>query len=108
MSDKTNNESEKDKNWIMKFAGENWWRILLFLLLTANLWLSQSYVTRAEYKADKDGLASSVARMNELITGLEKQLAVMVASSSDKRVAETLADHEARLREVERFSSKRP
>ena len=82
--------------------------MLLFLLLSANLWLSQSYVTRNEYRADKDGLAASVARMNELITGLEKQLAVMVASSSDKRVTETLADHEARIRDLERIQSKRP
>lgn len=102
------NEEQSEKKWLHRLVENNWWRVLLFLLLSANLWLSQSYVTRNEYKADKDGLAQSVQKMNDLIAGLEKQLAVMTASSSDTRVKEVLADHEARIREVERFQSKRP
>lgn len=100
-------KQDGEKNWLVTLARENWWRVLLFILLTANLWLSQKYVTRNEYKDDKNSLAASVDKLSVLVVELKTQMAVRDAQNNDKIFFQQLADHEARLRELER-SKKQP
>jgi hypothetical protein len=104
---------ENEKKWVVTIVRENWWRVLLFLLLCANLWLGRTYVTREEYNSDRtktsreekenrDKLDSTLQDLVRTVQELKTAIAVREAANNDKWVLQQIADHEARLREIER------
>lgn len=93
---------KKERGWVAQLARENWFRVVVFVALCANLWLSQKYVTRDEYNADRKELTASIKNMTESLNELKTTLAVRDAASNDKVFIQQLADHEARIRELER------
>lgn len=83
-------------NGVVKAFSPEWiWRGILTLTLLANLYLQQRFVLREEYKNDKDSLSRTISGLNDTISNLNLNLALLKQSSS------TLSDHEARLRILE-------
>lgn len=87
---------------LMKQYGQTAWRVIVFLLLCANLWLQQNYVTRKEYEEgrkayERDMKENTLAHLGIQSTVNDIATAMKLMAANQVRTE----DHETRIRTME-------
>lgn len=91
----------KSKLMLNKFLTPEWLtRGVMIAFLVANLYISDKFVAKAEHKADLDRLAIALTSLQTSVNTLNMNLELL------KQQSQSISDHEARLRTLERTSNK--
>ena len=83
-------------NLTMKDKFEWLWRIICLGLLIANLYLKGNFVSLETYNADKESNRKTFEGIQTILTTMEER------SKVNDRQDASIADHEARIRHLER------
>lgn len=82
--------------WLKDNAADWIYRIILLSAVCFSLWLNQNYVRLEVYSQDKKETATALQAITSAVTGIEKSIALLQQQQL------TIADHEMRLRTLER------
>jgi C4-dicarboxylate-specific signal transduction histidine kinase len=86
--------------WARKFLSPEWvFRVAMFAGMGALLWLNAHYVTQAEYRAERKEMASTLDRFENTMSDVRMSIERL------KWMVETIADHETRIRALERVKT---
>ncbi len=97
-------ESEISVPRKVKISGDWLWRGVFFIMLSASLWLKTQYVSKDDFKERITAQAVLDTKRDEQIKLLSDALIEIKAQSKDFDVINSrLADHETRLRVIERL-----
>lgn len=79
------------------------WRFVLPAMLVGFVaWLTVKFVPRDEYKADRDKMNTTLEVIQRTTSDINQKLAVMEAKNRQPEQAQTLIEHEKRIRDLER------
>lgn len=83
--------------WARKVLSPEWvFRVAMAAGMGALLWLNHNYVTQSEYKADRKEMVSTLGKIDDTMGDVKLSLELL------KRTTEGIADHESRIRALER------